>query len=204
MADYYVDSVSGNDTNLGTSWIEAFATLLKATATATANQEIFVSHVHNETPNVNVEYVLADNLIITSVNKTDDSYAFGALIDNSSDWYSITFNQSSTVSNVYKISGIHFKSGAYTQLKLSLSVIIFDRCEISQPSNSSTLINFNTTISLSVIFNLVKVSFRHLDSCSLSSSGISWNFASCLRGSIQVSKGKREAKGSKTTKCSFS
>lgn len=50
MADIYLDSVAGNDSNSGASWALAKATLAGTASVAAAGDTVYTSHVHDETP----------------------------------------------------------------------------------------------------------------------------------------------------------
>jgi len=105
MAIYYVDNTATGAAN-GASWTDAYTTLGAAVSAVAADNTIYVSHTHTEQPNVNTTYAFANGIDVFSVNKSDDSYAVGAQIDNDAGDYDITFSGYG-----FKILGMSFYIG---------------------------------------------------------------------------------------------
>ena len=150
MALMYVSS-AGSNTSPYDTWAKAATTLLVATAAQASDNDIYVLSTHTETPNVNITYVIADNVHIYSVNSSD-VYTRGAEIDNSGGIYDIYFN-----SDYSSFHGFDFVAGSAFIGNLVNTKLIFNDCLFSGTGTAPQMIC--SAINAHYIFNDCEIDF---------------------------------------------
>lgn len=121
MATYYVSSVDGSNSDAGTSWALAVATLEYAVETLAATggpHTILVDSAHSESLSADTTIVAAQDLRIISVNRSGgDVPLAGATIGAQATNYAITLNGAF---DVY-VYGVKFQTGTNTTSSKNLS-----------------------------------------------------------------------------------
>ena len=175
MATYYVSSVDGSNSDDGTTWALAVATLEYAVETLAATggpHTILVDSAHSESLSADTTITAAQDLRIISVNRSgSDAPLAGALIGAQATNYSITLAGARQVF----VSGITFRTGTNTSATEALIMgatdgmdYEFEGCtfNLSANNNANSYVAFGATVTST--FN----SFVRLRDCTVRFSNV--------------------------------
>lgn len=123
MTTYYVSSVDGSNSDDGSSWANAVATLEYAVETLAASggpHTILVDSAHSESLGGATTITAAQDLQIISVNRSgSDAPLAGAVIGSQVTNYALTITGATKV----YIYGLHLKNGSSTESSQTISVM---------------------------------------------------------------------------------
>lgn len=104
MTIYYVSSVDGSDSDDGTTWALAKATLKAGIDLATTDgDQVYVDSAHAEAPTAGVTFTFAANIQVITVNRSTGAATTGASVAGATNNVSLTF-LGAKVALIYGIS----------------------------------------------------------------------------------------------------
>ncbi len=152
MADWFVDSnASGLDD--GTSWTDAFPTLLEGVDALSAGEDLFMAADHSETPAGNVTYAFPGaqttiNRVISALGgSSPETYdkADNIQVDNSSGIFDMIITGS------VHFYGVNFKIGDDFIIISAGQVVLFDDCLLDTNRGNQGFLSIGGTGALCVV-----------------------------------------------------